>query len=67
MHVLIAILLCIVIGPSWAEEAIITDGDTLILMETCIGSMVLTPPRQTRCASTTNAMSGRVALKRVIN
>ena len=31
MHVLIAILLCIVIGPSWAEEAIITDGDTLIL------------------------------------
>ena len=32
MHVLIAILLCIVIGPSWAEEAIITDGDTLILV-----------------------------------
>ena len=31
MHVLIAILLCIVIGPSWAEEATITDGDTLIL------------------------------------
>ena len=31
MHVLMAILLCIVIGPSWAEEATITDGDTLIL------------------------------------
>ena len=31
MHVLLAILLFIVIGPSWAEEAIVTDGDTLIL------------------------------------
>ena len=32
MHVLVvAILLFIVIGPSWAEEAIVTDGDTLIL------------------------------------
>ena len=31
MRALIAILLCIVIGPSWAEEVIITDGDTLIL------------------------------------
>ena len=31
MRVLIAILLCTVIGPSRAEEAIITDGDTLIL------------------------------------
>src|SRR5262245_65573326 len=31
MPVLIAILFCLVIGPSWAEEAIIADGDTLIL------------------------------------
>ena len=31
MRVLIAILFCIVIGPSWAEEAIITDGGTLML------------------------------------
>ena len=31
MQVLIAIFLCILIGPSWAEQATITDGDTLVL------------------------------------
>src|SRR6478735_707722 len=31
MRVLIAILFSFTIGPSWAEQAIIVDGDTLIL------------------------------------
>ena len=34
MRVLAAIVFCILTVPSWAEEAIITDGDTLILKGT---------------------------------
>ena len=31
MRALIAVLACIMVGPSWAAEAIVTDGDTLML------------------------------------
>ena len=51
MHVLIAIFFRIVVAPSWADEAIITDGDTLILNGNLYLSMESTPPRHTRCAS----------------
>ena len=31
MRAFLAVLLCFLVGPSWAAEAIVTDGDTLIL------------------------------------